>query len=136
MLGLHPYFPDATHAQLQARLPRMWRTDRAALPVEEVPTPPECSFEQARAVRAVPPLDHGFSGWNGIASLRWPDRIVTVSAPGCRYLHVFTPADRDYFCIEPQTAAPGALGRGIDEVTAVASGERAAIRVHFGVGAS
>jgi aldose 1-epimerase len=135
MLGLHPYFPDATHAQLLAQLPRVWLTDRAALPLEEVQTPPAWSFEPARAVKAVP-LDHGFAGWNGIASLRWPDRTVTVRAPECRYLHVFTPAERDYFCVEPQTAAPGALTRGAGEVTPVAPGQRATIRVHFEVGAS
>jgi aldose 1-epimerase len=128
MLGLHPYFPDAAHAQLRARLPRVWLTDRAALPLEETPTPPEWRFEPPRPVKTVP-LDHGFSEWDGVAKLRWPDRTLTVSAKGCRYLHVYTPAANDYFCIEPQTAAPGALGRA--EAPIVAAGERIAIEVRF-----
>ncbi len=135
MLGLHPYFPDATHARLHARLPRVWLTDAGALPVEEVPTPTAWSFEPARSVKNVP-LDHGFSGWDGVASLRWPDRTVTVTAPGCRFLHVFVPAGPDYFCIEPQTAAPGALSRGSDGSLVVAPGERTRIRVQFRVGAN
>ncbi len=135
MLGLHPYFPDATRARLRARLPWVWLTDAAALPLEEVRTPPQWNFEPARAIKAVP-LDHGFSGWNGIASLEWPDRTVTVTAPESHFLHVFAPAQHDYFCIEPQTAPPGALGRGAGEAPVVAPGERARILVHFGVGAS
>ena len=135
MLGLHPYFPDATQARMTARLPRVWLTGGGALPLEEVPTPPAWSFEPARAIKTVP-LDHGFSGWDGVFSLRWPDRTVTVTAPDCRFLHVFVPADKDYFCVEPQTAPPGALSRGANEATVIAPGKRATIQVHFGVGAN
>jgi aldose 1-epimerase len=135
MMGLHPYFPDATQARMTASLPRVWLTDRGALPIEEVQTPPTWNFEPGRAVKTVP-LDHGFSGWDGVLSLRWPDLTVTVTAPACRFLHVFVPADKDYFCVEPQTAAAGALTRRADEATVIAPGKRATIQVHFGVGAN
>lgn len=134
MLGLHPYFPDAQHAQMEARLPRVWLTDAAALPVREMETPEEWRFEPERPIQAVQ-LDHGFSGWNGVARLRWPDHTVTVSSPDCRFLHVYAPAGRDFFCIEPQSAAPGALGRNPREAAIVAPGERLAIRVQFSSGA-
>jgi aldose 1-epimerase len=81
-------------------------------------------------------LDHGFSGWDGVARLLWPDRTVTVRSPDCRFLHVYTPAGRDFFCIEPQTAAPGALTRNPREAAIVAPGERVTIRVQFLSGAS
>jgi aldose 1-epimerase len=132
MLGLHPYFPDAGHAQLHARLPRMWLTDRAALAVKETQTEPRYGFEPARAIHDIP-LDHCFSGWGGVAWLRWPDRAVTLRATGCNHLHVYAPADRDFFCVEPQTAAPGALGRNAGEVTVVAPRDFEKIRVHFAV---
>jgi galactose mutarotase-like enzyme len=51
-------------------------------------------------------------------------------------LHVFVPADHDYFCVEPQTAAPGALTRRAGEPTVIGPGERATLHVHFGVGAN
>ena len=133
MLGLHPYFPDAEHARLEVSLPRVWLADSGALPVEEVPTSPEWSFHSNRAVSEVA-LDHGFVGWSGAAVLRWPDRTVTLTAPECRFLHVYTPKNRGFFCVEPQNAAPGALGRG--EAAIVAPGARARIRAHFAVGAS
>jgi aldose 1-epimerase len=135
MLGLHPYFRQPEQAQLQAQLPRVWLTDRAALPVQEERTPAAWSFEPARPIGAVA-LDNGFSGWNGVATLRWPDRTVTVRATHCDCLHVYAPAGQDFFCIEPQSAAPGALSRNAGEAGALAPGERFAIRVQFAVGAS
>ena len=133
MLGLHPYFPDAARAELCARLPRVWRTDGNALPLEETATPPGWRFDAPRALRTVT-LDHCLSGWNGAALLSWPDRFVTLRASHCSHLHVYTPAGRDFFCVEPQSAAPGALGRG--DATVVSPGERFAITVSFAPGAA
>jgi aldose 1-epimerase len=135
MLGLHPYFPDARRARMEAHLPRVWLKDSATLPVEEVETPEQWGFEPGRAVQAVA-LDNAFSRWNGIAHLRWPEHNVTVRATGCKFLHVYTPVGQDFFCIEPQTAAPGALGRDPREASIVAPGERVAMRVHFSSGAN
>jgi aldose 1-epimerase len=135
MLGLHPYFADAMNAELQAELPRIWLTDAAAIPVEEAQTPYRCRFEESRAIESVA-LDHCFSGWNGVASLRWPDRVVTIRTAQCRYLHVYAPAGKDFFCIEPQTAPPGALGRNVGEAAVVAPRDRFAMRVQFSVGES
>jgi len=135
MLGLHPYFHDAAHARLSAVLPRVWLTDEAALPVAEAPTPLAWRFEPARIVNTLP-LDHCFSGWNGIATLRWPDRTVTVRATDCHCLHIYAPAGKDFFCVEPQSAPAGALGREASPLTVIAPGGRSAIRVHFSVGTS
>jgi aldose 1-epimerase len=134
MLGLHPYFMDAAHARLHAQAPRVWLTDRAALPVKETETPDTWRFEPPRGIDTVP-LDHCFSGWNGIAVLRWPDRTVTVRATRCSHLHVYAPPGRDFFCIEPQTSAPGALSRDRGDAIVIAPGERFTIRVQFAVGA-
>jgi aldose 1-epimerase len=133
MLGLHPYFHDAAHAQLSAALPRVWLTDAAALPVAEAPTPMAWGFEPGRIVNTIP-LDHCFSGWDGIARLRWPDRTVTVRATDCHWLQIYAPAGKDFFCLEPQTAASGALGRNPPQLNVIAPGERSAIHVHFSVG--
>lgn len=135
MLGLHPYFQDAADAELQAHLPGVWMTDGAALPVQHVRTPAQWAFEPARAVNTLA-LDNSFSGWNDVATLRWPDRSVTLHAGNCNSLHVYAPMGKDFFCLEPQTAAAGALGRHDGEVTSVAPGNRFSIRVRFEVGAA
>jgi aldose 1-epimerase len=135
MLGLHPYFHQAARAQLHARLPRVWLTDDALLPVCEIPTPPAWRMEPARPIHTLA-LDHCFSGWNGVATLLWPERSVTIRATHCSQLHVYAPAGRDFFCIEPQSTVPGALGRDADEATVVAPGQRFAIQVEFAIGAA
>jgi aldose 1-epimerase len=119
---------------MEAQLPRVWLADSAALPVNETATPVDWSFTSGRPVQAVA-LDHGFAGWDGVARLRWPDHMVTVRSPDCRFLHLYTPAGRDFFCVEPQTAAPGTLTRNPYEAAIVAPGERVAIRVQFLSGA-
>ena len=133
MLGLHPYFCQADSASLQASLPRVWLTDAEALPVAEAPTPLRWGFDRARLINAIP-LDHCFSGWDGVATLRWPDRIVAVRATGCRCLQIYAPLGKDFFCVEPQSAPVGALQRGSAELSVLAPGGRAAIGVHFSIG--
>jgi aldose 1-epimerase len=132
-LGLHPYFADAARAELFARLPRVWRTDGDALPLEEIATPREWRFDPPRALRTAS-LDHCLSGWDGTAEISWPERFVSIRALGCGYLHVYAPAGRDFFCVEPQSAAPGALARG--DATVVPPGERFAVAVSFVPGAA
>jgi aldose 1-epimerase len=133
MLGLHPYFCDSDQAQLQASTPRVWLADNASLPIEEVATPLDWSFERARSIAAVP-LDHCFTHWNGSAVIRWPDRRVDIQATNCRYLHVYAPSGRDFFCVEPLSAAAGALNRHRSETTVVQPGARFEIEVRFAIG--
>jgi aldose 1-epimerase len=130
MLGLHPYFPEPAHAQMRAMLPRVWRTDTAALPLEQIETPSEWAFEPPRPIGTAN-LDHCFVDWNGVASLDWPDRHLTLRAARCPFLHVYSPPARNFFCIEPQTAPPGALERGAGEAAVLAAGERLAIEVRL-----
>ncbi len=135
MLGLHPYFPDPAHVRLGASLPRVWLTDDAALPTRESETPREWRFEPAAAI-SMAALDHCFSGWNGVATLQWPDHSVRLRAAHCEHLHIYSPATRNFFCIEPQSAPGGALSRGAQEMNVVAPGGRFSIRVDFDVGAA
>jgi aldose 1-epimerase len=133
MLGLHPYFPDAASAWLTARTPRVWMADEGALPVTEVPTPGTWSFEGGRPV-AAQALDHCFAGWDGAAVLRWPGRSLTLRATHCHHLHVYAPLGGDFFCVEPQTAAAGALGREGEELALLEPGARLAMDMTLSCG--
>lgn len=133
VLGLHPYFADPARARLQAHTPRVWTMDARSLPVAQIPTPAAWSFAEGRAVGAVP-LDHCFAGWDGVAILRWPEFTLQLRASNCGYLHVFIPRQAGFFCVEPQTAAIGALGRGPDEAAVVQPHERYVMQVSFEVG--
>jgi aldose 1-epimerase len=132
MLGLHPHFPQAATATIEARTGTVWLADAQALPVTEVRTPPDWSFDAPRRATQVR-LDHCFDHWDGTATVRWPDRVVKMSATGARALHVYTPAGKDFFCLEPQTAAAGALNRATGAVAKLAPGERLELGVRFSV---
>jgi aldose 1-epimerase len=133
MLGLHPYFPQPAQALVQARARTVWLTDVQSLPVQDVLAPPDWSFERPRNAGRVG-LDHCFDHWDGIASVRWADRFLNISASGCRALHVYTPPGMDFFCLEPQTAEVGALNRGSKALARLAPGEHLDIKVSFSVG--
>jgi len=130
MLGLHPYFPQPSSAMVQARARTVWLTDAQALPVQEVMTPPDWSFDRPRRAARIE-LDHCFDHWDGTAVLSWPDRVLKMTATGAQALHVYTPAGADFFCLEPQTAAAGALHRSAREVAQLAPGARLALTVRF-----
>jgi aldose 1-epimerase len=132
MLGLHPYFPESPTARVAANVPRIWSTDARKLPILECLTPPGWGFTPARSI-ADRPLDHCFVGWDGEATLYWPNRTVTIRASDCRNLHVYAPQEHDYFCLEPMTDAVGALNRNADEVLTLGPRERHTIRVTFAV---
>jgi aldose 1-epimerase len=130
MLGLHPYFFNAAGTRLQARLPRVWRTDPAALPLEEIATPVDWAFDPARPLTDLA-LDHCFAGWDGVATLHSPEQTIHLQASNCSFLHIYVPEGRDFFCLEPQSAAAGALGRGDAEVEVVPPGGRRAISLRI-----
>jgi aldose 1-epimerase len=130
MLGLHPYFCDASQALLKASVPRVWQTNDESLPIAQIATPRAWSFDAARPITSVP-LDHCFVDWNGRATIRWPDRSVSLQATNCRYLHVYAPRDQDFFCLEPQSAPAGVLNRGSSDVPVLQPGERYAIALRF-----
>ncbi len=132
VLGLHPYFADAARARLQAHTPRVWTMDARSLPVAQVPTPAAWSFAQGRPV-GVPPLDHCFADWDGVAVLRWPEFTLHLRASNCSYLHVFVPRGANFFCAEPQTAPIGALSPERNEAAMVQPHERYVIQVSFEV---
>ncbi len=132
VLGLHPYFPEAPLATVAARTRTVWLPDAQSLPVQEIMTPADWSFDLPRSAARVA-LDHCFDHWDGMAVVRWPDRTLTLSATGARALHVYTPANAGFFCLEPQTAAAGALNRTAGEFARLAPGERLELGVRFSV---
>jgi aldose 1-epimerase len=132
VLGLHPYFPEAPLATVQARTRTVWLPDAQALPVQEVMTPADWAFDTPRSAARIA-LDHCFDHWDGAAVVRWPDRTLKISATGARSLHVYTPANAGFFCLEPQTAPAGALNRVTGEFARLAPGERLELGVKFSV---
>ena len=136
MLGLHPYFPQPAMALVQARARTVWLTDAQSLPVQEVLVPVDWSFDRARGAARIG-LDHCLDHWDGVAGVRWPDRILTISAVGCRSLHVYTPLAADFFSVwSHRRRQYGALNRDASFIARLAPGERLEMKVRFSVGHS
>jgi aldose 1-epimerase len=133
VLGLHPFFGDATHATVVAHAPRVWLTDPECLPVREVETPALWSFEHGRQISDVV-LDHCFTGWNSQATVIWPDRQVQIKATHCDCLHIYAPAGQSFFCLEPQSGPVGVLHRNSNEASVVQAGRKHEVEVQFTVG--
>lgn len=99
-LGLHPWFPRPEGTTLDFASLGGHLKDARGLPLpHRQPFDPEAV------------TDTCFTGWPGIAVIRWPDASLEVSASGAlRHLHVFRP-ERPILCAEPVSHLPDALNR-------------------------
>lgn len=101
-LGWHPYFPKRPHSHLQARAGGRWETDPALLPTHRSPQAGiDGDVAQLR-------LDHCFDPWDGAAHIR-DDTFSLALHASLNRLVVYTPADKDYFCVEPVSHVNNAI---------------------------
>jgi aldose 1-epimerase len=111
-LGFHPYFPRTPEVSVTATTTGVWLTDAEIMPTERTAVPPGWELSAGRRVADVV-LDNVFTGWSGDAVVTWPERAarLTLSAtqPLLSFLVVYTPRERDFFCIEPASHCTDAL---------------------------
>lgn len=112
-IGLHPFFVREADTELECRTAEVWLTDAETLPTERVPLPARWDFSRHRNVNEVK-LDNCFDGWDGKASIFWPNRRLRVdlAASGTLASHavIYVPPERPYFCVEPVSHANGQVG--------------------------
>ena len=101
-LGWHPYFVKRARSRLHIELSDRWDPDPAQLPVRKVAQP------GIDADVAHLDFDHCFEGWRGPARIR-DEKFSLQLSSSLPYLVVFTPQDRDYFCVEPVSHVSNAI---------------------------
>lgn len=118
--GLHPYFPMTPQAALATKVTGIWESDEATLPTGMGPLPRDLDFSQGRRLAEIT-VDNCFAGWQGHAVLHRPGVGLTIEiasgAPFTQFV-VYTPPHREFFCAEPQSAAPDAINlaaRGVED---------------------
>ena len=124
-LGLHPFFVRDAETELACRLSGVWRTDPEVLPLQHLPVPPEWDFSRSRRVDGMG-LDHCFDGWDGKATVTWPQRglrLMISATEAFRHLVIYVPEGQRYFCVEPVSHANGAIGRSLLAAGATLAGE-------------
>lgn len=106
-IGFHPYFPRGD-CELMIGLDMMWEQDERGLPLKSMPSGWDgCEYMPLELCR----LDHSFSGWDGVAEMRWPSRNLTLELTAdeaLRELVIYSP-DEDYFCVEPVSHLTNAM---------------------------
>jgi len=113
-LGWHPYFHKGAGARLEAHVEGVWLTDAECLPVQLAPGTRFGQWDRGEALARLQFIDHCHTGWSGTARIVLPaERLcvaLTASAP-LRWLHIYNPPDKDFFCVEPVSHMPNALNR-------------------------
>ena len=93
-LGWHPYFVRREGAKLDIELTSRWDKDASELPLTETP------IDGLHAKVAELDLDHCFTGWSGVARLSDSQMVCSLHSD-LRWLVVFTPPERNFYCVEP-----------------------------------
>ena len=101
-LGWHPYFPKRARSRLHIELSDRWDSDATQLPTRKVAQPGIDSDVSHLA------YDNCFDGWKGPARIRDEKFSLQLSSSLDR-LVVFTPQDKDYFCVEPVSHVSNAI---------------------------
>jgi aldose 1-epimerase len=116
-LGFHPYFPRRADTVYCGRHRGEWRNSVDGLPQ---------SLDQRAIARdwwdGAPvgsrQVDTVYCGRDGALSITWPDRALVLTlqpSENLAFTTVYTPADKDYFCIEPVSHGTDAINRGAAE---------------------
>ena len=101
-LGWHPYFPKRSRSRLHIELTDRWESDASGLPTRRV-LQPGIDGDVAHLA-----FDHCFEGWKGPARLR-DEKVSVKLSSSLPYLVVFTPALREYYCVEPVSHVNNAI---------------------------
>ncbi|MEI9400823.1 aldose 1-epimerase [Mesorhizobium argentiipisi] len=144
-LGWHPYFPLTPATTLAAPAKAYWTEKAGWLPDACTSVPEALDFKRQRTLprRWV---NNGFEGWDGAASIVWPERhlrLCVETAPMLsRYFlfifdTMFDPHYReDFFCFEPMShSANGHNLPGLGGLMVLAPGQGTEISMALSCGA-
>ena len=112
-LGWHPFFPRDERTLLGFRAATLWETDATCLPTRETGVGGSTLFAPPRAIGDTT-LDNVFTGWDGQATIAWPDSRLQATIEADRmldHLVVYVPPARDYLAVEPVTHITDAFNR-------------------------
>jgi aldose 1-epimerase len=101
-LGWHPYFPKREASRLDLPVTGRWMSDASQLPTHRVAQPGIVG-----AVRDFD-FDNCFEGFTGMAKIE-DERFALRLTSSARYLVVYTPQNKDYYCVEPVTHLSNAV---------------------------
>ncbi len=117
-LGWHPFFPKDDDTVVTFKNKNVWAHESAPPRERPIKTPAEWQFDKGLKISQLE-LDTCFGGFDGKAEIVWPARkrkINMTAYSDFGHVVVWSPAGRDFFCVEPVTNATDAFNlasRGI-----------------------
>ncbi|HEX5461175.1 MAG TPA: aldose 1-epimerase [Steroidobacteraceae bacterium] len=113
-LGWHPYFHKGPGAQLKAHLEGVWLTDEECLPTRLTQGAHFGQWSRGDELARQELVDHCHTGWPGVAEILLPQerlRVALTASRTLRWLHIYSPPGKDFFCVEPVSQMPNAVNR-------------------------
>jgi aldose 1-epimerase len=108
-LGQHPFFPRTPGTTLKASARAFWTEREGHLPDQRQNIPSELDFRDGLLLPRRW-INNAFEGWNGKASIDWPEfgmRLSVEADPLFNVGMIYMPRDRtDFFCFEPMSHLP------------------------------
>lgn len=101
-LGWHPYFVRRSRSRVHLEMTHRWDADASNLPLRRV------AQTALDADVAGLELDNCFDGWSGPARIR-DERLSLRLSSSLTHAVVYTPRERDYFCVEPVSHVNNAI---------------------------
>jgi aldose 1-epimerase len=101
-LGWHPSFARRARSRMHIELSHRWDADATLLPTRKVA---QHGIDSDLSHLG---FDNCFEGWRGPARIR-DERFSLQLSSSLTRLVVYTPADRDYFCVEPVSHVSNAI---------------------------
>jgi len=139
-LGWHPYFHKGQGVRLKAHLEGVWLTDEESLPVRLAHGTRFGQWGRGDELTRPELIDHCHTGWPGVAEIVLPGeglRLALTASRALRWLHIYSPPGKDFFCVEPVSHMPNAVNRSappaITGQKLLAPGERFDARVSLSV---
>lgn len=112
-MGWHPFFPRNADTRLGFHADGVWETDDTMLPTRCLAATGRFDFDLPRRIDDST-LDNVFTGWQGAASLEYPDPGYAVSIRGdatSPFLVVYIPSGDGFLAVEPVTQMTDAFNR-------------------------
>jgi aldose 1-epimerase len=101
-LGWHPYFPKREASRLDIDVAGRWMSGPDELPTNRLAQPgivgPVHGFD----------FDNCFDGFDGVGRIHDEHLAIRLTS-SARYLVVYTPQNKDYYCVEPVTHLNNAI---------------------------
>jgi aldose 1-epimerase len=144
-LGLHPWFPRTPGTRLCAHVNGVWLSGLDPIPTRHSASFPDTWDLNGGADMNGSLIDNGYTGWDGTATIRWPERnlllhmtqypLETPRGPvPPSYCLVYRPRVGPAFCFEPITQPIDAFHlEGRPGLVTLTEGETLTLRVRWRV---